>query len=82
MQSSIPADIPVDIFNPYKSANGLNQGLKNICRFRSLTLFLYLSNAMILINCKLTFFSLHLFCLLFCNNYNIGELTSVILKEI
>jgi len=33
------------------------------------------------IDCKITNFSLYLFFLLFCNNYNIGELTSTTSKE-
>jgi len=37
--------------------------------------------AMIPIDCKITNFSLHLFIYFFCNNYNIGELTSDTLKE-
>jgi len=37
--------------------------------------------AMILIDCKIIIFSLHLFIYFFCNNYNIGEPTSATSKE-
>jgi len=37
--------------------------------------------AMITIDCKITFFPLYLFIYFFCNNYNIGELTSATSKE-
>jgi len=36
---------------------------------------------MIPIHCKITNFYLRLFVYFFCNNYNIGELTSATLKE-
>jgi len=36
---------------------------------------------MIPIDCKITIFFLTLVCLLFCNNYNIDELTSATSKE-
>ena len=37
--------------------------------------------AMILIDCKITKFSLYLLVYFFCDNYNIGELTSATSKE-
>ena len=38
-------------------------------------------STMIPIDCKITIFFLYLFVYFFCNNYNIGELTSAISKE-
>ena len=63
-QLSTPADILMENFNPYNSANKLNWGLNCPLEYLQVymtALILLLLIAMISIDCKITNFSLHLF---------------------
>ena len=74
----------MDIFNPYNSATGLNQGLNcplEYLQVQTTALVSLLFIAMISIDCKITKFSLHLFVYFLGDNYNIGKLTSTTSKE-